>query len=914
MAAAIRAGKAMVKVYADNSALMRSLDQSQKRLRAFSVSVGQIGMGMAKVAAVIAAPLALSARVFAGFSDQMAQVRAVTGATADQFRAMAEEAKRLGRTTSFTSAQVASGMTELGRAGFKSEQILAGISPVLNLARGTATEFGQAANIAAAAMRGFGLEAEDMEHVTDVLVFTANNSAQTLEELGESMKYVAPMASEAGETIEDVSAALAILANNGIKGTMAGTALGRAYKNLSSDKAQSTLSSLGVAAADTAGDLRPIVDIIADIGQATAQMGTRQRLAIFEQLFGRAAKGALKLKAGEGFKNIRNALDDVAGTAKRTADIMDDTLGGSWRMMKSAAEGTAIAIGKAIGPTLREWMETAVEIAGTITVFIKQHKELISKILKTTVVIGGMGLALIVLGKVALLASSAMVTLKVVMGGVVTATKALSVAMTFMAAHPLGAIITLIGVIASLALGLGYLHRKSIAAKNAEDKVARAMKTAEKAAGHEKKAVKALGDEYEKLGKTVKAVSYVFERAGDPERLTGLAGKKAAERQGLHAYRERLVDRKKAVRKEMADAQAAREAVLLGEESGQDHDDEFRWTAHGRKVQKAKATLEGKEYNKAQEGKIRGISAKIAQLDARLKAISSGGGVAGTMEKLDIIGGNARRIKAERAQKEKELYATIEAGGSVEEVAGLEKELRGLGTEWEAAADAVAGYVGEFRKIAPLEAAKHEKKIDDLLVFLGKLEDKSAEVAATRATNVAASQKWQTEQLAGIGAEDKQRIREANEKAWDKRTREMMEQDPEAARARISAEITKTSNEVNDAYKNRVQAINNATAKESEGGEIVTDAEKDLVDTLRETQEYELGRLGELRPMLAGAREGTQEAAEKFEVRGGFGAAAANRQGLGTSGDEKRDKLLTDIKKSTDKVTDAVKDSGFVFG
>ena len=147
---------------------------------------------MMQAAAIAAAPLALSSKTFAGFADQMAEVRAVTGAVGADFEKLTGLATELGRTTSFTASQVAEGMTELGRAGYKPAEIFAAIPDVLNLARGTATELGTAAEIAAASMRGFGLSAEDTTRIADVLTATANNSAQTLEDVGEAMNTPDP--------------------------------------------------------------------------------------------------------------------------------------------------------------------------------------------------------------------------------------------------------------------------------------------------------------------------------------------------------------------------------------------------------------------------------------------------------------------------------------------------------------------------------------------------------------------------------------------------------------------------------------------------------------------------------------------------------------------------------------------------
>jgi len=395
---AIRAGRAFVELFADNSKLVRGLRAARAKVKAFGRRLQNIGTRIAATTAAMAVPVGVAVRTFAGFEDQMAQTRAVTGATNREFKKLTQRAKELGRTTSFTAAQVAGAMTELGRAGFKPADILDSIGSVLNLARATATDLPRAAEIASAAMRGFGLTAKDTGYIADVLTATANNSAQGLEDIGESMKYVAPMAKEAGEGIGDTAAALGVLANNGIKGSMAGTALARAYKNLAKTGSQKMLEKMGVDAVDANGNLRKVADILSDLGRATAKMGSAQRLSIFEKLFGRGSASALKLAGGSNFKNMQAVLSSVGGTAARTARVMDDTLGGSFRKLWSAVEGVQIAIGEALGPVIAQlsgWMTRA---AGSVTAWLKTNRALLVTLAKVIAAVFAAGAALVALG------------------------------------------------------------------------------------------------------------------------------------------------------------------------------------------------------------------------------------------------------------------------------------------------------------------------------------------------------------------------------------------------------------------------------------------------------------------------------------------------------------------------------------
>lgn len=396
---AIRAGRAFVELFADDKKLVRGLRQAERRLKKFGNSVTSAGKKIFQASTIALIPFVLSAGIFANYSDQMLKVKAVTSGTISEYEKLNQKAKELGRTTSYSSAQVASGMVELGRAGFSRGEIDQSISGVLNLARATDTELPEAAAIAGASLRQFGMEANQMHRVVDVLTATANGSAQNLTDLGEALKPVAPIASEAGESIEQVSAAIAVLANNGIKGSLAGTALARAYKNLSSDKVASTLKKLGVNAVDASGNLRPMADILNDVGKATKDMGTAGKLNIFETLFGRGQAAALKL-AGNGaiFDDLKNAIESSGGIAAKTAKEMDSGLGGVLRRLWSAIEGVAIAIGESITPALSKWGDKLSYVAGVITKFINQNQKSIGALFSWLVLIAGVGAGLVGFG------------------------------------------------------------------------------------------------------------------------------------------------------------------------------------------------------------------------------------------------------------------------------------------------------------------------------------------------------------------------------------------------------------------------------------------------------------------------------------------------------------------------------------
>ena len=425
----VRAGRAFVELYSNDSKLTKGLKLAQRKLAAFGKQVTTLGKSLVKTASLAAAPLALSLKIGAQFEDQMSKIKAVTAGTEAEFTKLNETAKELGRTTSFTASAVAEAMVELGRAGFSRSEIDKAIAGILSLSRATDTEVPEAAAIAGAALRQFGMEAEDMGQVVDVLTATANGSAQTLADLGEALRPVGPIAAEAGESIEEVNAAIGVLANNGIKGSLAGNSLARAYKNLSDETKQGALRDLGVEAVDSAGNLRPLATIISELGEKTKDFGTAAKLASFETLFGRGQAAALKL-AGSGavFEDLLKSIQESSGLAAKTAEEMDNNLGGAFRKLQSAAEGVAIAISTKLSGSATGLIDKITEVLGSVTEWIMANGETVKSIAALILKVGAAGAGLVVFGKIASVLSVAMGALLSPVTLVVTALAAIAAA------------------------------------------------------------------------------------------------------------------------------------------------------------------------------------------------------------------------------------------------------------------------------------------------------------------------------------------------------------------------------------------------------------------------------------------------------------------------------------------------------
>ena len=396
----IRAGRAYVEVTAETSKLQRNLTSAQAQLQNFGRTCTNVGKDLLMLSGAMAAPLVMAARSFAGFDDSMRLVQAVTQATDADFKALTKTAQRLGRDTSYTAQQAADAMVSLGRMGFSPTEIQASIDAVLSLARSTGTELAEAGDIAANSMRIFGIEASRMSDVADVLTVTANSSAQTLIDLFEALKMGGPQAAAAGESIRETSAAIAVLANMGIKGSLAGTALRKSFSQFAKVKVQDQLRSVGVETVDANGNLRKMAEIMRDIAKAMSTMPTAEKLAFAEDIFDiRGSLAGLTLTANTDELDAMLAkLQDVEGVAADTAKKMDAGLGGAFRLLLSAVEGAMNAIAEAMNSTLQPLVVKVTAVINAFTQWIESNQGLVTAFAVTVAGAAGLAVVLIAIG------------------------------------------------------------------------------------------------------------------------------------------------------------------------------------------------------------------------------------------------------------------------------------------------------------------------------------------------------------------------------------------------------------------------------------------------------------------------------------------------------------------------------------
>ena len=395
----VRGGQVYVEIGADPRRLFKSLQDLNKHIGKIGSQLSGLGTRMTAFGAALTAPLALATRQFATFDDAIRATAAVSGASGSALQSLNDKARELGATTSFTAVQVANLMTELGRAGFRPDEIEAMTGAVLDLARATGTDATLASGIMAATLRQFALGATDAGRAADVLTKAANATFNTVEGLGESLKYAGPVAQSLGMSLEDTVAVLGVLGNVGIQGSEAGTAL-RRLSVIAAGSGAELEKIFGVTNTDAAGNLKPLVDVLDEINTVTAGMPVAERTAKMAEAFGLLGITSANVlsSSADGVKGLAEQLRNAQGTAAATAKEMDAGLGGAMRITMSAIEGTALAIGDALAPSLQYLIEGIGHAAGTLTTFIKNNQEMVVSVAKGIATFTAIGAAILGMG------------------------------------------------------------------------------------------------------------------------------------------------------------------------------------------------------------------------------------------------------------------------------------------------------------------------------------------------------------------------------------------------------------------------------------------------------------------------------------------------------------------------------------
>lgn len=320
----------------------------------------------------------------------------------EAFGAVEKEIRRLGSTTSFTTTQVTELATVLAQGGKSAGQIRVMTGAMLDLSRAMSEGTADSARIAQSAMDAYGLSVQDARRAADVLSYTVNNSNQNLIDLGEANNYVAATSRDAGISIERTSAMLAVMANNGIRGSRAGVQLRAAFLQLTT-KGKETADALDIDLTEPTGEFRDFGIILDEFRKKTDNMTDVRKFALYKKAFGKVGISAATIlgRSRADVDKFTNELENSFGVAEKAADDMDAGIGGAFRMLYSAAEALWLAVGKKLAPAVEK-------ATRKITAMILQldAQEVIDKFLYLLSLLGKVTGALLVLGAAASMVAS----------------------------------------------------------------------------------------------------------------------------------------------------------------------------------------------------------------------------------------------------------------------------------------------------------------------------------------------------------------------------------------------------------------------------------------------------------------------------------------------------------------------------
>lgn len=301
--------------------------------------------------------------VGSSFEAQMSKVQALSGATNSEMTKLTAVAAEMGRTTKFTATEAGEGLEYMALAGWKTEDMVAGLPGIMNLAAASGTELGTASDIVTDALTAFGASAGDAGRLADIMAASSTNANTTVEMMGETFKYVAPVAGALGYSMEDTSEAIGLMANAGIKGSQAGTSLRSIITRLSTDAGASSKSlgalgtlteKLGVEFFNADGTARNLNDVLTDARAVWGGLTEEEQINYANTIAGKNAMSgwlALMNASPADVAKLEGALATCDGAAAAMAATMNDNLNGKITLMNSALEGLGVALyGYITGP------------------------------------------------------------------------------------------------------------------------------------------------------------------------------------------------------------------------------------------------------------------------------------------------------------------------------------------------------------------------------------------------------------------------------------------------------------------------------------------------------------------------------------------------------------------------------------
>lgn len=356
-------------------------------------NIENVGRKMMPVSLAVAGLGAAAVKTASDFDSGMSKVKAVSGATGSDFDALREKAREMGAKTKFSASEAAEAMNYMAMAGWKSKDMISGIEGVMNLAAASGEDLATTSDIVTDALTAFGLKAEDSSHFADVLAAASSNANTNVSLMGETFKYAAPIAGTLGYSVEDTAVAIGLMANAGIKGSQAGTALRSGLTRLASPTKEviNGMSMLGLSIEDVQG--LSLDETLSTFRVAFANLDGTQKAQAASMIFGKNAMSGMLaiINASEkDYNSLSDAIYNADGTAEKMAATMQDNLAGQLKILQSALEELAISFGELLMPAVRKAVDILTKLVNGLNALPGPVKG----------VIAGIGLFIVALGPV----------------------------------------------------------------------------------------------------------------------------------------------------------------------------------------------------------------------------------------------------------------------------------------------------------------------------------------------------------------------------------------------------------------------------------------------------------------------------------------------------------------------------------
>ena len=368
------------------------------------------GMELAAAGAAVSAPAVLSVKTAADFQEVMSKVKAITNSTDEDMSLLTKTARDLGASTKYSATEAGEAMTYLGMAGWKTEQIIAGMPGLLDLAAASGEDLARVSDIVSDDLTAFGMDASQAGHMADVMAAASTNANTNVSLMGDTFKYAGAVAGALKYSFEDVALATGLMANAGIKGEQAGTSLRAIMSRLVSPpkEAADAMNALGIKVTNADGTMKPFRQTMKELRMAFSSLTDAQKAEMASSMAGQEAmSGFLSVinASDTDFNKLAEAVDNSEGTAHNMAKTMNDNAKGALKELQSAAEEVAIELGDSLLPVLSEIIRETTGFAQGLGAFTKEHPKLVAGIMA---VISAVGALLVFLGTLGILVGGIM--------------------------------------------------------------------------------------------------------------------------------------------------------------------------------------------------------------------------------------------------------------------------------------------------------------------------------------------------------------------------------------------------------------------------------------------------------------------------------------------------------------------------